>query len=114
MALANMFRKHIGQFDIMQECGSTLTLQVYQQSNMIILMDENEKLKTVYDIFTYKYHLNKWIDNYSWCDINYWIEIRLWKKPTPDQWLLIKDLAKRGVNVKFVAKPGKEGKKKDD
>ena len=45
MALANMFRKHIGQFDIMQECGSTLTLQVYQQSNMLILIDENEKSK---------------------------------------------------------------------
>ena len=113
MVLANIFRRHIGQFDIMLY-DQKITLQVYQKSNMIILMDENEKSKTVYNIFTYNKRYDVWQYNQSKYDETNWLKLRLWRKPTPDQWILIRQLLRQAVNVEFVAKPGKEGEKKDD
>lgn len=106
MVLANIFRRHIGQFDIMLY-DQKITLQVYKISNMLILIDENEKSNTVYDIFTYDNLLRYWRINQSlYYEIDS-IELKIWKKPTPDQWILIKQLKRQGVNVKFVAKPKK-------
>lgn len=107
MVFTNIFRRHIGQFDIMLH-DQKITLQVYQISNMLILIDENEKSKTVYDIFTYDNTCSLWRFAQSFNDIAHETELRLWKNPTPDQWRLIHQCKRRGVNVKFVAKP--EGK----
>ena len=104
MALQWQWKEQIGELDIMQG-DKKFTLTVYTGNAMLILLHENEKSYTMYNFFADRTHFNNCKKDKEWNYAEEWRELRLWKKPTPDQWLLIEDLAKRGVNVRFVRKP---------
>lgn len=104
MALQWQWKEQIGELDIMQG-DKKFTLTVYTGNAMLILLHENEKSWTMYNFFTDRTHFNNCKKDKEWNYAEEWRELRLWKKPTPDQWLLIEDLAKRDVNVRFVRKP---------
>ena len=110
MAIQWQWKEQIGELDIMQG-DKKFTLTVYTGNAMIIFLHENEKSWTMYNFFAGRTHFNNCKKDKEWNYAEEWRELRLWKKPTPDQWLLIEDLAKRNVNVRFVRKPDtkKEG-----
>lgn len=104
MALQWQWKEQIGELDIMQG-DKKFTLTVYTGNAMLILLHENEKSWTMYNFFADRTHFKNCKNDKEWNYAEEWRELRLWKKPTPDQWLLIEDLAKRNVNVRFVRKP---------
>ena len=108
MAITWKWKNKIGELDIKQG-ERKFTMSVYTGNAMIIFLYENENTWQMYSFFADKTHFKNCAKDpeYNYCEE--WRELRLWEKPTTDQWLLIKDLVKRGVEVRFIAKPAKDG-----
>ena len=109
MAIQWEWKNKIGELDIEQD-DKKFTMSVYTGNALMIFLHEwinmdGEEVYTMYSFFCDKEHFKNCATDHSWNYASEWRELRLWKKPTSDQWLLIEDLAKRGVNVKFVKKP---------
>ena len=106
MAIQWEWKNKIGELDI-EQGEKKFTMSVYTGNALIIFLYETEKTYKMYNFFADKDHFKNCAKDSEWDYASEWRELRLWKKPTADQWLLIEDLAKRGVNVRFVKKPEK-------
>ena len=104
MAITWKWDEQIGELDIMQS-GKKFTLNVYTGNAMIIFLHETQKTWSMYNFFTDRKHFINCKKDKEYNYAQEWCELRLWKKPTSDQWLLIEDIAKRNVNVRFITKP---------
>ena len=109
MAIQWQWTNQIGELDI-EQGDKKFTMTVYTGNCMIIFLHEKENTWQMYTFFADKTHFKNCAKDPEYNYAEEWRELRLWEKPTNDQWLLIKDLAKRGINVRFVARPGTEKK----
>ena len=103
MALRWEWENKIGELDI-EQGEKKFTLSVYQGNALMIILYENEDTWQMYHFFADKSHFKNCQKDKAWNYSEDWRELRLWKKPTADLWLVIEDIAKRGVNVRFVSK----------
>lgn len=110
MAIQWQWENKIGELDI-QQGENKFTMSVYTGNAMIIFLSETETTWRMYTFFADRTHFKNCAKDPDYNYSEEWTELRLWKKPTSDQWLLIEDLTKRGVNVRFVAKPEQKGDK---
>ena len=110
MAIQWQWENKIGELDI-QQGNKKFTMSVYTGNATIIFLYETKDTWQMYTFFADKHHLMNCIKDKEYDFASEWRELRLWHKPTPDQWKLIEYLAKRDVNVRFVRKPDtkKEG-----
>ena len=104
MAIKWKWENKIGELDI-EQGEKKFTLSVYTGNVMIIFIYERENTWLMYDFFANKKDFKNYVNDHDYNYASEWRELRLWEKPTSDQWLLIKDLTKRGIKVRFVAKP---------
>lgn len=104
MALRWDWENKIGELDI-EQGEKKFTMTVYQGNALMIILHENENTWQMYQFFADKTHFRNCAKDAEWNYSEEWRELRLWKKPTADLWSVIEDLAKRGVNVRFVSKP---------
>lgn len=104
MAIRWEWENQIGELDIDQG-EKRFTMTVYQGNALMIILYETKENYQMFQFFADKAHFKNCQKDDTWNYSEGWQELRLWKKPTADLWLVIEDLAKRGVNVRFVAKP---------
>jgi hypothetical protein len=105
MALRWNWNEKIGELDI-EQGENKFTLSIYQgNALMIILQEWEDDQYSMYQFFADKAHFKNCQKDTEWNYCEEWRELRLWKKPTADLWLVIEDLAKRGINVRFVSQP---------
>ena len=104
MAIQWEWKNKIGELDI-EQGEKKFTMSVYTGNALMIFLHETEKTYQMYNFFAGKEHFKNCAKDPEWDYASEWRELRLWKKPTADQWLVIEDLAKRGVDVRFVKKP---------
>lgn len=107
MAIQWQWEKKIGELDI-EQGENKFTMSVYTGNAMIIFLHETETTWQMYSFFADLTHFKNCAKDSDYDFVSEWRELRLWKKPTSDQWKLIEYLAKRNVNVRFIKKP--EGK----
>lgn len=104
MAIQWQWEDKIGELDI-EQGDKKFTITVYTGNAMIIFLHETESTWQMYHFFADLTHFKNCAKDPDYNYASEWRELRLWKKPTSDQWKLIEDLAKRGVNIRFIAKP---------
>ena len=104
MAIQWEWKNKIGELDV-EQGDKKFTMSVYTGNALIIFLHETENTWQMYNFFADKGHFKNCAGDPDWNYASEWRELRLWKKPTADQWLVIEDLAKRGVDVRFVKKP---------
>ena len=107
MAIQWQWQNQIGELDI-EQGNKKFTMTVYTGNAMIIFLHEKENTYQMYTFFADKQHFKNCVKDPEWNYAEEWRELRLWKTPTAEQWLLIEDLAKKSINVRFIKKP--EGK----
>lgn len=109
MALRWDWNSKIGELDIEQNVlgkfTNKFTLSIYQGNALMIILQEWDDNYQMYQFFADKTHFKNCAKDTEWNYCEEWKELRLWKKPSADLWVVIEDLAKRGVNVRFVSKP---------
>ena len=104
MAIQWQWDGQIGELDIEQN-EKKFTMTVYTGNALMIFLHETEKTYSMYTFFADKAHFKNCANDPDYNYASEWRELRLWKKPTADQWHVIEDLAKRGVNVRFIQTP---------
>lgn len=104
MALRWAWENKIGELDI-QQGEHKFTLSLYQGNALLIMLHEREESYTMYNFFADKTHFKNCQKDKDWNYCEEWVELRLWKKPSADLWMIIEDIVNRGVNVQIVAKP---------
>ena len=104
MAIRWEWDQQIGELDI-EQGEKKFTMTVYTGNALMIFLYEKEKTYQMYNFFTDKEHFKNCATDPEGNYASEWRELRLWEKPTADQWHVIEDLAKRGINVRFVPKP---------
>lgn len=103
MALRWEWENKIGELDI-EQGEHKFTMTVYQGNALMIILHEKEETWQMYFFFADKTHFKNCLKDKTFNYCEDWRELRLWKKPSADLWLVIEDIAKRGVNVRFVSK----------
>ena len=105
MALRWDWNECIGELEI--EDQGKAKIRVYQGNALAIFLNEweskdGDSLWSLYNFFADKGHFDNWKKDK---DTNYaqgWKKLTLWKVPN-DFWQILKDLAKRGVEI--IIKP---------
>lgn len=102
MALRWQWNEKIGELEIAQG-EKHFTISCYTGNAMIIMLHEHEERYTLYSFFADKQHFKNCAKEFNYAED--WVKLTLWEKPTNDQWLLIKDLVNRGVEVNLTERP---------
>ena len=107
MALRWDWNKKIGQLHIRQG-EKDFNIDVYRGNALAIFINEwkNEEGKDVwmmYNFFCDKEHFRNCTQDKDWNYAEEWVRLTLWEVPN-DFWIIIKDLAKRGVTIEIRRK----------
>lgn len=95
----------IGQLEIENQ---SCPIKVYQGNALLIFLNEwenkeGEHLWSMYNFFADKQHFKNCKDDKERNYAKGWLKLTLWKVPS-DVWQVLKDLAKRGVNIEIRSK----------
>ena len=107
MALRWNWDKKIGQLDIRQD-EREFKIDVYKGNALAIFINEWKDEKGVerysmYNFFCDKEHFKNCTKDKTWNYASEWIKLTLWEVPN-DFWVILKDLAKRGVTIEIRSK----------
>ena len=105
MALRWQWNECIGELEIENQ---SCPIKVYQGNALLIFLNEwenkeGEHLWSMYNFFADKHHFKNCKDDKEWNYAKGWLKLTLWKVPS-DVWQVLKDLAKRGVNIEIRSK----------
>ncbi len=111
MALHWDWKHKIGELQIKQG-DKDFTISVYKGNALAIFIHEfkNDKGQDVYSMYNFfcdKEHFKNCTKDKTWNYAEEWIKLTLWEVPN-DFWVILKDLAKRGVTIEIRSK--KDGK----
>ena len=107
MALRWDWDKKIGKLEIKQG-EKKFDIDVYRGNALAIFINEwkNEEGKDVwmmYNFFCDKDHFRNCTKDKTWNYAEEWVKLTLWEVPN-DFWIILKDLAKRGVTIEIRRK----------
>ena len=103
MALTWDWNNKIGELLIKQR-DREFTMSVYEGNALAIFLheftdDDGVEKYNMYQFFCDKEHFKNCVNAKDWNYAEEWVRLTLTRIPRSDLWLLIKDLAKRGVEV---------------
>ena len=104
MALRWDWKHKIGEL-LIKQGEKEFTINVYQGNALAIFISEwtnSEGVEqySMYNFFCDKEHFRNCTKDKTWNYAEEWIKLTLWEVPS-DMWVLLKDLAKRGVNIEI-------------
>lgn len=107
MALRWDWNKKIGELQIKQD-EKEFTINVYQGNALAIFISEWKDSEGVekysmYNFFCDKEHFRNCTKDKTWNYAEEWVKLTLWEVPN-DFWVILKDLAKRGVTIEIRRK----------
>ncbi|MBP3402250.1 MAG: hypothetical protein J6K85_04225 [Clostridia bacterium] len=107
MALRWDWDKKIGELLIKQD-DKEFNIDVYQGNALAIFINEwtdkdGVEKYSMYNFFCDKEHFKNCTKDKTWNYAAEWVKLTLWEVPS-DLWVLLKDLAKRGVNIEIRRK----------
>ena len=107
MALRWDWDKKIGEL-IIQQDEKQFTISIYQGNALAIFIheyknNEDKEVYSMYNFFCDKEHFKNCTKDKTWNYASEWVKITLWDVPS-DFWIILKDLAKRGVNIEIRSK----------
>lgn len=112
MALRWDWNNKIGELLINQD-SRDFTINVYKGNALAIFIHEftNNEGVEKYNLYTFfhdKEHFKNWSDK-SYNYTEEWVKLTLWEVPN-DFWIILKDLAKRGINIEIRGKSNDNNK----
>lgn len=107
MALRWDWDKKIGKLEI-QQGEKKFDIDVYQGNALAIFInewknDEGKDVWMMYNFFCDKDHFRNCTKDKTWNYAEEWVKLTLWEVPN-DFWIILKDLAKRGVTIEIRRK----------
>ncbi len=107
MALRWDWNKKIGQLHIRQG-EKDFSIDVYKGNALAIFInewtnDEGKNVWMMYNFFCDKEHFKNCTKDKTWNYAEEWVKLILWEVPN-DFWIILKDLAKRGVTIEIRSK----------
>ena len=104
MAIIWNWDSKIGELLIRQD-EKEYTISIYKGNALAIFIyeytDSNGKeVYSTYNFFCNKKHFENCTKDKTWNYAEEWVKITLWNVPN-DFWVILKDLAKRGVNIEI-------------
>lgn len=107
MALRWDWDKKIGKLEI-QQGKKKFDIDVYQGNALAIFInewknDEGKDVWMMYNFFCDKDHFRNCTKDKTWNYAEEWVKLTLWEVPN-DFWIILKDLAKRGVTIEIRSK----------
>ena len=111
MALTWDWKHKIGEL-LIQQGEKQFNISIYKGNALAIFLHEykNEKGQEVYSMYNFfcdKDHFKNCTNDKTWNYAEEWVKITLWEVPN-DFWIILKDLAKRGVTIEIKAKESKQ------
>ena len=97
MAIRWDWKEKLGEL-LIKQGENEFTLSVYQGNALAIFLHEKEKTWQMYNFFADKEHFKNCAKDKDWNYAKDWVRLTLNKVPT-DFWMILKDLAKRGVEI---------------
>ena len=107
MALTWDWDKKIGELDIRQG-EQDFKISIFEGNALAIFIsewinDEGKEAYSMYNFFCDKEHFKNCTKDKTWNYAKEWVKITLWEVPN-DFWIILKDLAKRGVTIEIRSK----------
>ena len=107
MALRWDWKHKIGEL-LIKQGEKEFTINVYQGNALAIFISEwtnseGVEQHSMYNFFCDKEHFRNCTKDKTWNYAEEWVKLTLWEVPS-DMWVLLKDLAKRGVNIEIRSK----------
>ena len=111
MALTWDWKDKIGEL-LIKQGDKQFTISIYKGNALAIFLDEykNEKGQDVYSMYNFfcdKEHFKNCTKDKTWNYAEEWVKITLWEVPN-DFWIILKDLAKRGVHIEIKRKESEQ------
>ena len=104
MALNWNWDRKIGEL-LIRQGEKEFTISIYQGNALAIFLHEytdegGQEVYSMYSFFCDKEHFKNCAKDKTWDYAEEWVKITLWNVPN-DFWVILKDLAKRGVNIEI-------------
>ena len=107
MALRWDWNNKIGEL-LVKQGENEFTINIYQGNALAIFIsewtnDNGVEQYSLYNFFHDKEHFKNCTKDKTWNYAEEWVKLTLWEVPN-DFWVILKDLAKRGVTIEIRSK----------